>query len=125
MSETVINEVSINGVDYVRKDSIKVNTVAETLDGLEYKIVRTYSAGVFAGYVKSRNGQEVTMTKARRLWYWNGANELSGLALNGTAKPLDCKFGPECDVLLLNAIEILAVNEAARKSLQGVAIWQK
>lgn len=65
------------------------------------------------------------MTKARRLWYWNGANELSGLALNGTAKPNDCKFGPECDVLLLNAIEILTVSDKAQKSIQGVAIWQK
>jgi len=25
----------------------------------KYKIVRTYSAGVFAGYIESRNGQEV------------------------------------------------------------------
>ena len=36
----------------------------------KYQIVRTYSAGVFAGYIESRNGQEVVMSDARRLWYW-------------------------------------------------------
>ena len=36
---------------------------------LPYKIVRTYSAGVFAGEVESRKGQEVVMRNARRLWY--------------------------------------------------------
>jgi hypothetical protein len=32
-------------------------------------IVRTYSAGVFAGYLTSKKGQEVELTTARRLWY--------------------------------------------------------
>lgn len=34
---------------------------------MSYKIVRTYSAGVFAGEIESRNGQEVVMRNARRL----------------------------------------------------------
>lgn len=34
-----------------------------------YVIVRTYSAGVFAGYLTSKKGQEVELTTARRLWY--------------------------------------------------------
>ena len=42
-------------------------------------IVRTYSAGVFAGRLKSHKGQEVVMTDARRLWYWKGAASLSRL----------------------------------------------
>ena len=41
------NELTINGVIYVPKDSIR--TAAEKLDGMEYCMVRTYSAGVFAG----------------------------------------------------------------------------
>ena len=39
----------------------------------KYVIVRTYSAGVFAGDLESRNGQEVVLTNARRIWYWKGA----------------------------------------------------
>lgn len=30
----------------------------------KYVLVRTQSAGVFTGYLKSRKGQEVTLTKA-------------------------------------------------------------
>jgi len=58
----------------------------------EYKIVRTYSSGVFAGYIESRNGQEVVMRNARRLWYWIGAASLSQLAQSGTTDPKNCKF---------------------------------
>lgn len=38
----------------------------------KYVIVRTYSAGVFAGYLDSKNGKEVVLLDARRLWYWSG-----------------------------------------------------
>lgn len=34
----------------------------------KYVIVRTYSAGVFAGFLESRKAREVVLTKARRLW---------------------------------------------------------
>ena len=37
----------------------------------DYVIVRTCSAGVFAGTLASRIGQEVTLKNARRLWYWD------------------------------------------------------
>ena len=39
---------------------------------LKYVSVRTYSAGVFAGELVSRKGQEVVMANARRLWMWSG-----------------------------------------------------
>ena len=37
-----------------------------------YVIVRTYSAGVFAGIFRSRKGQEVVLSHARRLWTGRG-----------------------------------------------------
>ena len=115
--------VSINGVEYIRKD--KVSDKAESLDGMPYQIVRTYSAGVFAGYVASRDGQEVVMKKARRLWYWNGASSLSQLAQEGTSKPQDCKFPCEVDsVLLTQAVELLDVTEKAKKSIASVKVWR-
>jgi len=46
--------ITIDDIEYVRKDSI--NEKAEPRDGMEFKIIRTYSAGVFAGYV-DRVGQ--------------------------------------------------------------------
>jgi len=92
----------------------------------KYKIVRTYSAGVFAGYVKSRKGQEVVMTNARRLWYWDGASSLSQLAMEGTKKPENCKFPCEVTkVELLQVIEILDVTPEAEKSIRNVPIWKQ
>jgi len=90
-----------------------------------YVIVRTYSAGVFAGYIVSRNGQEVVMKNARRLWYWDGAASLSQLAMEGTSKPENCKFPCEVErVELLNVIEILNTTEKAEKSIKEVPIWK-
>lgn len=92
---------------------------------LPYQIVRTYSAGVFAGHVVKRNGQEVIMTNARRLWYWRGAASLSQLAMEGVRVPNECKFPRPVDrVELLQAIEILDVTEKARKSIEAVPVWQ-
>ena len=89
-----------------------------------YVIVRTYSAGVFAGTLKSRDGKEVVLTDARRIWYWDGAASLSELANRGTSKPNNCKF-PESvpSVLLTEAIEILEVSPKARKSIEEVSPW--
>jgi uncharacterized protein DUF6948 len=91
----------------------------------KYVIVRTYSAGVFAGNLESRKGQEVVLTDARRLWYWAGAASLSQLAVDGTSKPGSCKFPVAVPrVELLQAIEILDVSVEAEKSIKGVDIWK-
>ncbi len=91
---------------------------------MKYVIVRTYSAGVFAGELESRNGQEVVMRNARRIYYWAGAATLSQLAMEGTKKPDECKFPCAVDrVELLQVIEILDVTQKARDSIEGVKIW--
>lgn len=89
-----------------------------------YYIVRTYSAGVFAGEIQWRLGKEVTMANARRLWYWDGAASLSQLAMEGVKRPQNCKFPCEVqEVILTEAIEILACTEAARLSIAAVPVW--
>lgn len=91
----------------------------------KYVIVRTFSAGVFAGTLESRKGQEVVLTGARRLWYWKGAASLSQLAQEGVSAPTECKFPCEvARVELLQAVEILDVSEAARKSIASVPVWK-
>jgi hypothetical protein len=91
----------------------------------KYVIVRTYSAGVFAGNLESRVGQEVVLKNARRLWFWAGAASLSQLAQSGTSKPESCKFPEEISsVLLLQAIEILDVSAIAESSIKSVKVWR-
>ena len=78
----------------------------EEKDGMPYVIVRTYSAGVFAGYLKSRKKKEVEMVQVRRLWYWSGAASLSQLSVDGVKNPSNCKFPCEVDsIFLTEAIE--------------------
>jgi len=116
--------VTINGQEYVKKGS--ENKQAETLNGMPYCIVRTYSAGVFAGYVESRNGQEAVIRNSRGLWYWDGACGLSQLAVDGTSKPDNCKFTVVVDKReLVQVIEIIPCTEKARKNIQAVSIWKK
>jgi hypothetical protein len=91
----------------------------------KYVIVRTYSAGCFAGFLESRKGKEVVLKGARRLWYWAGAASLSQLAQSGTSKPAECKFPePVSRITLTEAIEILDATGVAQKSIQGVAVWR-
>jgi hypothetical protein len=90
----------------------------------DYKIVRTYSAGVFAGYIESEDKDTVVLRNARRLWYWDGAASLSQLAMEGTKKPENCKFPCEVDkVKLFGVIEILDTTEKSEKSIKEVPIW--
>jgi len=114
--------ISIDGQDYIPVTDKK----AETFKGMEYKIIRTYSAGVFAGYVESRKGKEVVIRQARRLWYWKGAASLSQMAIDGVGSPDECKFPEAVDtILVIEAIEIIDVTEKARESIQGVKVWKK
>lgn len=113
-------EIIVDGVTYVPKEE------SACCDGMEYAIVRTFSAGVFAGYVKSQIGKEVILLKARRLWYWDGAASLSQLAMEGVKAPQNCKFPIEVDTILLTeVIEIIPATAAAKKSIDSVPIWQR
>lgn len=101
-----------------------VKKVSAKKTARRYVIVRTYSAGCFAGYLKSRKGQEVVLTEARRLWYWDGASTLSQLAQSGTSKPQNCKFPEAVSLIeLMQAIEIIDVTPAAKASIDGVKVW--
>ena len=105
-------EIEINGKVYVLKSTIKSEkTLAKNLQGKPYVIVRTYSAGVFAGYIDKRNVKEATILQARRLWYWEGAASLSQLAIDGVLFPDKCKFPEEVSsISVTEVIEVLDVT---------------
>ena len=108
------NIIEINGVRYVPASSS------------DYKIIRSRDAGVFAGYVESRSGDSVTLTSARRIWYWDGAATLSELSQHGTSNPGSCKFPavvPRVEVI--GVCEILDTTDKARASIESVPVWSK
>jgi len=92
----------------------------------EYCIVRTYSAGVFAGNLARMKGQEATVLNARRIWYWDGASSLSQLAMEGTSKPENCKFPCKVkEVLLTQVIEVISCTKKAEQSINSVKVWSQ
>lgn len=91
----------------------------------QYYIVRADRAGVFFGQIENRNGSEVTMRNVRRIWYWDGANSLSQLAVDGTKRPKECKFTVTVESMtIMGVIEIIPCTDDAVKSIQAVGEWR-
>ena len=87
-------------------------------------IIRTRSAGVFAGLLKSYKDGTAVLTGARRLWYWSGAASLSQLSVDGISNPTGCKFPVEVsEVTLPEVIEMLPLTPKARASIDSVKVW--
>lgn len=117
--------IVIDGITYVPEGSIKSSAPAQSLKGFKYCIVRTYSAGVFAGYLKDQEGKIGTVLQARRLHYWDGAASLSQLSQEGVTKPQNCRFPLEVpEISLTEIIEVLSCTEAARLNIADVPVWE-
>lgn len=89
-------------------------------------IIRGSRSGVEFGTLVAKNGSEVTLENARRIWYWNGAASLSQLAMDGTSNPNGCKFTVTVDsITILDAIEIIPCTDKAIKSIEEVYPWKR
>ena len=123
MGKVKIDELVIDGTTYVPKGS----PAAEKRDGLSYVMIRTYSAGVHCGYLKSRDGKEVVLLDSIRIWKWSGAASLSQLSMEGTNAPDGCKFGVPIttSLTLTETIEVIEMTETAKQSIQSVESWKR
>ena len=107
-----------------KRQQLLIQLDKEKSKGMRYVIARTYSAGVFAGYLFIENGKECILKDARRLWYWKGSASLSQMAVNGTSKPEDCKFPISVpEVTLKEVIEIIPCTKEGQESIKSVKIW--
>ncbi len=93
----------------------------------KYVIVRSYAAGVCAGYLEnqSKDGKRVILSKSRRLWYWKGAASLHQLANEGVKYPNECKFPAELvnNHEMVDVCEVLGVTDKAKASIDSVPVW--
>jgi len=88
-------------------------------------IVRADKAGVFFGTLISKNGLEVQLNNARKLYYWSGANTIEQIALEGVKRPEDCKFTVIVnESTISNYIQIITCTKEAINSLENVKIWK-
>ena len=83
-------------------------------------IIRTYSAGCWFGRLSSKEGREVILKKARRMWRWHAAEgiSLSGCAIHGIRQEKS-KIVEQVDSVWLEAIEIIPCTDAAADSIRG------
>lgn len=77
--------------------------------------IRTYSAGVHVGELVSRNGKEIVLRNARRVWSWSGALSLHEVSTRGItggkiSVAVDC-------IVLTEVIEMISLSETAMNSL--------
>ncbi len=120
--QQAINELTLNGIIYVPKGS---GLPELPKDG--YSIVRC-PAGIFFGYVSELSLYQGTaiIKDAKRLWYWTGAASLSQLAVDGTAKPKDCKVPCAVpSVSVTGVIEVIPCTDAAIKSINSIPVWKQ
>ncbi len=127
MTQEKIETITINDIEYVRKDSVN-NELAKKTDGMEYCVIRTYSSGVFAGYVKSSEANDghfvIELINSRRLHAWFGAS-LSQIAMEGFVDPSKCRVAMiEINKQLPNGIEIIRCTARAKKSIEDCATWK-
>ena len=116
-----IDELTLGQVKALRNlfDKPNDSNVETYLQG-EYVIVRTYSAGVFAGTLEGRQGDKILLKDCRRLWRWSTANNdisLSGVATEG----LDYDGSKICIPELFKVvsdIEISPCSDKARLSIE-------
>jgi len=89
----------------------------------KFVLIRTYSAGVHFGTLIERNGQEVHLSSARRLWSWQGALSLSEIAMKGIDLKNSKVSVPVDEIILTQVIEIIPVSE--QSNLPGNEISRK
>ncbi len=86
-------------------------------------IVRANGAGVFYGTLKAKDGDEVLLADARRIYHWDGASECIELAQAG------CSQGSKitraaAEVIVENVLEIHPCTAAAVASIDNVPVWK-
>jgi hypothetical protein len=113
---TFTDYVEIDGVKFVKADSVKGQYVA----GPEV-IIRTYAAGVHVGELVGKwesSDKPVTLKNARRIWKWTGANTLNEISTNGVNRKSSRISEPVAEIQLV-AIEVLPVKMGVDLS----AVW--
>ena len=86
--------------------------------GQDFVLVRTFSAGVHCGFLVERDGKEVRLSHARRIWRWSGANSLNEISLYGVSQNYTRISEAVIDLVLTEAIEIIICTDVAKENLQ-------
>lgn len=91
----------------------------------KHVIVRSNLAGVFFGILTNKEGDELTLSKARKFYYFSGANTVEDLATTGALNKENCKMTVEIEEIVISKFEqILPCTKEAIKQNQSIPIWK-
>jgi hypothetical protein len=90
----------------------------------KYVIVRSNLAGVFFGILTHKEGDELTLSKARKFYYFSGANTVEDLAAQGALNVDNCKLTTEVDTIVISKFEqILPCTKKSINQNKSIPIW--
>lgn len=91
----------------------------------QFVIVRADRAGVFFGKLKEKNGNEVTLTECRKIFYWRGAAAVEEIAMVGTKNPEACKITVTVPEMTVGGvIQIIPASSEAINVLKNASEWK-
>lgn len=102
---------------------------ANLFDPNQFYIIRADKAGVFLAKIESIENGSAVCNSVRRLYYWEGALDVTQIAAHGVTRPQSCKFSVQMEEndksTIFNLIELHPASEKAIKSIQSVKEWTK
>lgn len=120
-----IDELTLGQIKEIKSLKINDENTSNHIGFGEYVIVRTYSAGVFAGILGSRHGNKIVLKNCRRLWKWKS---LKGISLSEVAQYGLCQNESKiCCVepwKVLEDIEISPCSSKSRESIEGAKTYE-
>lgn len=92
----------------------------------KYVIVRSSPSGCWAGTLASRDGGEVVLTDARRLWRWWAAEgvSLSGVAARGldTDRQREIRVAASVNTAIIR--DVCEILEASGQAAEQIKSWE-
>ena len=90
----------------------------------KYVIVRSNLAGVFFGILTNKQGDELTVSNARKFYYFSGANTVEDLAAQGPLNKENCKLTIEIEEIVISKFEqILPCTLNAINQIKTIPVW--
>ena len=90
----------------------------------KHVIVRSNLAGVFFGILTNKEGEELTLSNARKFYYFSGANTVEDLANQGALNQNECKLTVEIEEIVISKFDqILPCTKKAISQIKTIPIW--
>lgn len=85
----------------------------------KFVIIRATGAGVHCGTLVKEGKKSVTLTDARRIWRWRGANTLNELSLRGASMTEFTRISePVKSITVRDVHEIIVATDEAAANLK-------